>query len=112
MWWRNSDQNNRQLIMSPLHQQGDAQDFGDLFGSARTIAGWLEEIRGGLDLVEQQHHQLIIQFSYVTIASTGNGQDFGDCTKQNGRHCSGFHLRLGQFLPEEDTATNVAYQYN
>ena len=54
-------------------------DFGDLFGSARTIAGSSggNSVRG-LTFGGATAASTVNIICYVTIATTGNGQDFGD----------------------------------
>ena len=56
-----------------------------MFGPARTIAGSSggNSVRG-LTFGGATAASTDNTICYVTIATTGNGQDFGDCTKQNG----------------------------
>ena len=64
---------------------GDAQNFGDLFTGAYSNAGTSSNTRavfaGGADGPAAGDMQNVIE--YVTIATLGNAQDFGDLTGAN-----------------------------
>ena len=65
-----------------ISSTGNAQDFGDLTTSAGAGAGFSNSIRGvfsgGYGGTSPYPRHNTIQF--ITIASTGNSQDFGDAT--------------------------------
>ena len=64
---------------------GNAQDFGDLSGVRRELAGLSNSTRGvtggGYDGSNSTN-----AMEFVTIASTGNSQDFGDQTAAFSTH--------------------------
>ena len=62
--------------------QGDAQDFGDLAVAVRGTSGASSATRavfaGGYNASPIGHDQGSNAIEYITMASTGNAQDFGD----------------------------------
>ena len=68
-----------------ISTRGNGQDFGDIFGDARTLAGATggNETRG-LTFGGATSSGTSNVICAITISSTGSVSDFGDCTKQNG----------------------------
>ena len=65
--------------------RGNTQDFGDIHGSARTLAGATGgNATRGLTFGGATSSGTSNVICAITISSTGSVSDFGDCTKQNG----------------------------
>ena len=79
---------------------GDGQDFGDLTLARRTIGGTSNSVRGvfagGYDAPPGPSGRVNI-IDYITIASTGDAQDFGDLIEKVTENvgCSDSHGGLG-----------------
>ena len=68
-----------------ISTRGNGQDFGDIFGDTRTLAGATGgNATRGLTFGGATTSGTTNVIGYVTIATTGDAKDFGDCTKQNG----------------------------
>ena len=70
---------------------GDGQDFGDLTQSRMGLGAFASSTRGlftGGSNAPQTPRVLYNIIDYVTIASTGNAQDFGDLTSKHEMHGS------------------------
>ena len=72
----------KSIDYSTFATKGDAVHFGDLSLSLRAMSGASSTTRavfaGGYDTSPIAYNQGSNQISYVTIASEGNGTDFGD----------------------------------
>ena len=77
---------NRQLIYHTIASTGNAQDFGNLTTGKRKCC-WCDEsptrgvFAGGYNSKFQLVNTNTIE--YITIASTGNAEDFGDLTLEH-----------------------------
>ena len=84
-----------------LSSIGNAIDFGDLTTERQGVGGACTQIRGvfagGADYTPSASEENVIDF--IMIASTGNGQDFGDLTVARQFHAgiSDSHGGLGGF---------------
>ena len=73
--------------MLPLQLLGNALDFGDLTGGARSMVSTcaLSPTRCVCLEVERPSGKLMYTIEYVQIMSTGNAIDFGDLTRTASR---------------------------
>ena len=68
-----------------ISTRGNGQDFGDIFGDTRTLAGATGgNATRGLTFGGATTSGTTNVICAITISTTGSATDFGDCTKQNG----------------------------
>ena len=68
-----------------ISTRGNGQDFGDIFGDTRTLAGATGgNATRGLTFGGATISSTSNVICAITISSTGSVSDFGDCTQQNG----------------------------
>ena len=68
-----------------ISTRGNGQDFGDITGSTRTLAGATGgNATRGLTFGGATAASTTNVICAITISTTGSATDFGDCTKQNG----------------------------